>query len=1768
MSLLDEYEEYKKNNQQGSLLQEYEQYKQQNQMNLVNSDFSFNMSKPIVSQIRNKVNSLTKEKQYSILNKIQESENIKIPNVKPGVSSSQQNNNISKVNIPINLANKEETKNAKKINDSNLFSQSGKVIENAWLGGINGVLNLEQSLGNEIGKNQINQLEMFEKQNNELINNRLKDNANKDQIIDTMKKNSIINSNDLKENRQNFIQKKQEQKQKKAQKTELNSTTIDNPTMKKLSEIAPSVGQMAPAFIPGIGSTYLAGSAKGSYYDDAIQRGMSEEEADKYSSVMALAEAGTEMIGIGNLSKAGKGVKSLAKREGIQGFKNVLKNTANEEMNQSVKTVLKDYGIGIADNVIQEAIIDPIQELAAQAIGGKDKANWDDIGQRMIQDGISGGLVSAILGAGNMGVQSCVGVTQKLQNNQKITTMELNKALTDAQNVGIDFKEKVKENVQNTLQNNTSEPIIEQQNLQNNVVNPLINKVTQNGNIEQIEPITPINIENKTNVGYNNIESEGGIDGTIQGLERLPGQLYSSIFKEETQKQNREYTKREFEQWESTVKQIRREEITAEQKLKIDNVKRQYNKDIVFFDSQDNDSYLSGASLNDKNKIYIDTKAVKEFGENKVIHHEIMESNIRHNRSISNDFVQPAIEKIIEDPNFQKQKAEFWDEQDGDMPSDFAIAKEILCDRFAEIKTGEKWDYKNLLSQETNMTIDYSLENFENALYNQNNQKLPIPPMTEEVRKQIQENQAPIFQRDDNLPDTMKFIANKRTKDNATLKEIKDTLAQIIVNKGHYIDKLAKETGNEKLTWLYDRTMNTFNEAQISIGERQINSNGQEVGKSLLEIFKPSQELKLEKEFEDYLLNKHNISRKAFEKGIFGDEISANESKKIVQKYEKQYPQFKLWSEEVSKYNDNNLRDLVDNGLVSESIYKNLKSMYGDYVPTYRDITQTMAEYEQNKIGSNPLKHATQNDLNILSVKENMAEQTLAIKKAIRMNNIGVELYKTLGKDSKIYDGIPIDANTIALIGGDVIQNAGKGNNTFAIFQNGEITYFKISDEIFSAFNKDNLQNKINHNKVARTILLPVEKLSKAQRNLLTTYSIGFAFNNPIKDFQDSLFNTKYDTGSFFKNYSKALYNIAKNGDWYKSYKNNGGTANTYFDYEKGILPTSTKNPVKKIADKIKYLNEILEQAPRLAEYISTIEHNGTIDEALYNSADITTNFKRGGDTTKVANKYGANFLNASIQGLDKLYRNLAGQRGWKGYANIITKAVLFQVTPAIINGLLLGDDEDYNNLPEYDKDNYFLFKKSNGEIARIAKGRVSSVVGGIARRVLETSQGKEADWKSLIDTTINQLAPNNPFSDNLIAPINQAISNKAWYGGNIVNTRLQKLPEAEQYDETTDSVSKLIGEKTNISPKKINYILKQYSGGIGKLILPTLTPQAENNVLEDLFIIDPTMKNKHVSEYYDKLEELEKKKNSTKATDEDILQYKYMGTASNKLSELYNKKREIQNSKLKNSEKKQEVREIQKEINNIVKRKLDNFKDINKKDGVAKVDYTYFRINKKNTWEKMDENEVKNYKKALQLGLTNKSYQTYKNNISPIEGKKDNQGKTIGGSTNGQKALAIMKTDYSNNEKNAMLKLLSQTAKNPETVETLSRLTKTEKAYTEYFSLNKSDTFFQTKISRDDMQDIIDLKINQNEFNKFAQDIGKIQGKKDKNGKTISGSKKQAVAQYVNSLKLTSGEKAILFAKAGYPEKQYKQAIYNHINGLKLTAKRKKEIWDSLGYK
>jgi hypothetical protein len=202
---------------------------------------------------------------------------------------------------------------------------------------------------------------------------------------------------------------------------------------------------------------------------------------------------------------------------------------------------------------------------------------------------------------------------------------------------------------------------------------------------------------------------------------------------------------------------------------------------------------------------------------------------------------------------------------------------------------------------------------------------------------------------------------------------------------------------------------------------------------------------------------------------------------------------------------------------------------------------------------------------------------------------------------------------------------------------------------------------------------------------------------------------------------------------------------------------------------------------------------------------------------------------------------------------------------------------------------------------------------------------------------------------------------------------------------------------------------------------------------------------------------------------------------------------------------------------------------------------------------------------KYTNSGLTIGDAVMYDSMINPITGIKDAQGETIKGSENGTKAWTIMNMQVSDKSKNIMLKLISPTSKNPETVDSLSRLG-TKQQFIDYYSLSRSDTFVDNNFSRDDYDISTSyFNIDGSTYTKFANEVSQIKADYDKNGEAIPNSKKRKVFNYINSLPLNQYQKLYLFSISGYSVKQWKNQMYSYINNLNISANEKKALWTSL---
>ena len=190
---------------------------------------------------------------------------------------------------------------------------------------------------------------------------------------------------------------------------------------KKLAELAPSLGDNVismglTAVNPVLGTASFILSAGGSYLDDARARGMNDDQAFGYATVMGFFEGATEAVISGSM------VDKIGRKIFGRGL---------------TDEVLNSFGVSAAENFLQEAIMEPLQETAATVFGGKEAANWEDMGQRFFESGIDGILSAIILGGASVGIASAENVVNKANP----TSEEYNQAFVDTVNSGkVDVK--------------------------------------------------------------------------------------------------------------------------------------------------------------------------------------------------------------------------------------------------------------------------------------------------------------------------------------------------------------------------------------------------------------------------------------------------------------------------------------------------------------------------------------------------------------------------------------------------------------------------------------------------------------------------------------------------------------------------------------------------------------------------------------------------------------------------------------------------------------------------------------------------------------------------------------------------------------------------------------------------------------------------------------------------------------------------------------------------------------------------------------------------------------------------------------------------------------------------------------------------------------------------------------------------------------------------------------------------------------------------------
>ena len=690
--------------------------------------------------------------------------------------------------------------------------------------------------------------------------------------------------------------------------------------------------------------------------------------------------------------------------------------------------------------------------------------------------------------------------------------------------------------------------------------------------------------------------------------------------------------------------------------------------------------------------------------------------------------------------------------------------------------------------------------------------------------------------------------------------------------------------------------------------EAFVDLEGNKIGGSLAEALKKvnMSDKKERADFNSYLKARHAPEWAKQGKRVFADEEleslikDEEEAAKIIRQYEERYPGFKESAEKLYEYQKNLLKLLVESGGLSKQQAKKFKDMYPNYVPFYRAMDNEGRTGKKAKTTfanqTSMIKHAKGSGRETLDPIESIVANTHSFVKFALRNRAAAALVQFTEKvdgfgkfiekvdpdkiphvfdvSSKL-DELKNDMSELSDVDfdklGEAINNifgdGGLMNFTpfargdkqiFTVMKDGRFKYYQANDkELFNA-----IVESMPNDTTAQRVLNVLGKALNLSNVLITQFNYLFGSSNAIRDFFTAAMYTKnYSMPKFVTAYVGAWKDIATNSETYQKYKAVGGghmsalTAEKHraFARDLELIYLKDENLAKRIVSgwimhpvlTIERMNEFIESAPRYAEFKGALKNGKDIQQALYEASDITTNFdKRGDFGGKVLNKT-FRFSNASIQGLEKYYREWYQAIRWHG--RDAAKFIARQLISAVLGAALLQaynravDPEGWDKLSNYQKNNKYCIAIGNGKFFMLPKPREVAVPETAIERTLDAVVGKkerEDAFYQIGEYLSDNLLPTwagtsfitDPLAEGLkddfftaagntlAGPFVDLLANRDYKGTPIVSGSYEDLPKKDQYTGSTSKLAYAIARAGDDSPLEVDHLLRQYTGILGSV--------------------------------------------------------------------------------------------------------------------------------------------------------------------------------------------------------------------------------------------------------------------------------------------------------------------------------------------------------------
>ena len=849
----------------------------------------------------------------------------------------------------------------------------------------------------------------------------------------------------------------------------------------------------------------------------------------------------------------------------------------------------------------------------------------------------------------------------------------------------------------------------------------------------------------------------------------------------------------------------------------------------------------------------------------------------------------------------------------------------------------------------------------------------------------------------DNDPHVRDILADpdgKVTKETSSFvkkfTEVKDIARQKTVDSLQGVEKMGRKLGGEQGKTLVAQASalrRSGEKATFNLLQKQTDFNNHVIGKGGFEILSPirKQGKEVYDDFNAYLFHRLNIDRYKNGKTLWGENVvSPEKSRQIIKQFDEKYPDFKGAADETVQFfrNQNTVR--VQSGLISKYQKDLLEELYENYVPAYRNIDKRAAAVDSDGIRVDTgIRRAKGGDQAILPIHEQMAYATQRTWKAAELNETIRQIAKAQGVDTKhlakeITDSAEPEDALEEMLNHSVFFEGKNGESVKAIyFDKGKAKEVRISKLVYDGLKKWAPSDKhamLDSGSFDR-LLTGFEDAAKAFNNttagkglikfndlfkgLITSYNPFFLIRNGLKDMQDIPVNSSSLSG-FIKNMPKAYKAMMKSlggekDPLWETYLAAGVRYSGIIDPKTALKPDSKLSKVNPLR-LLENANMAVESYPRFTEFCNVLDQMGVkdiknatreqIERAAKGAADVTCDFGRTGSLTAPVNRSAVPFLNASIQGADKLWRVLSGQKGFRGYVALAGKLAALGAAPAIAQEVIYANDPDYQQLNARDRAGNYFIKNADGTFWKIPRGRTISTLINPAQQAARAFVGNDKmSFDEFKEKLFTDLAPVNPEDSFILKQMFNTYANQTWYGGTIEgwsdqynDDGTEKL-KIERYDPNTSKIgmalskkqkellTKVFGEEKaeelTMSPMKWDYLIDSY-GGIASDVALSATKIGKtkgwwSETFERNFKKDPVYSNNLSARYYEKMDEIKAAAEKKDATMEEKARAKMLGSTSGNLSDLKDLQDKIRFDKDMSLKEKSKIdRELQKQINEL----------------------------------------------------------------------------------------------------------------------------------------------------------------------------------------------------------------------------------------------------------